>query len=232
MRVLLAGEDASAFIISNALIRDGYVVDEADTLDLTTEAVYLHEYRLVILTSSEWRTDRLDLLRLLNGRSPGTGVVVIAANDESASRTELLDAGADDCIWNPRDEAEVFARIRAVLRRLPRTGHEQSVKVGAVSYRPATHELSIAGLPFVLPRRELAIFDALARRANRVVPHGRLEQAVYGIDDEIESNALISNISRLRQRLSKAGAGVSIRPVRGVGYSLEVMVCGGTHGNA
>jgi DNA-binding response OmpR family regulator len=46
-------------------------------------------------------------------------------------------------------------------------------------------------------------------------------EAVYGFEDEVQSNALDAQVSRLRARLAEAGASVQIRPIRGVGYMLS-----------
>jgi DNA-binding response OmpR family regulator len=48
-----------------------------------------------------------------------------------------------------------------------------------------------------------------------------LEQAVYGFDDEIQSNTLDSHVSRLRRKLGEAGADIEIHAIRGVGYLLK-----------
>ena len=45
---------------------------------------------------------------------------------------------------------------------------------------------------------------------------------MYGIDDDIQSNALEAHVSRLRRRLLDANAGVLLHGVRGVGYMLKV----------
>ena len=55
----------------------------------------------------------------------------------------------------------------------------------------------------------------------RTVARSSLEQAVYNIDDEIQSNALDTHVSRLRRKLSEAEAGVEIHAIRGVGYLLK-----------
>ncbi len=72
-----------------------------------------------------------------------------------------------------------------------------------------------------LPRRELAILEILVRRAGRVVLRETLEASVYGFDDEIQSNALDSHVSRLRRRLREFGCTATITAVRGVGYILD-----------
>jgi DNA-binding response OmpR family regulator len=71
-----------------------------------------------------------------------------------------------------------------------------------------------------LPRREVALLEQLLRRQGRVVPRAILEEKLYGIDDEPESNAIPVHIHRLRKRLDEAGANAEIHTVRGVGYVL------------
>ncbi|HEX2147248.1 MAG TPA: winged helix-turn-helix domain-containing protein, partial [Pseudorhizobium sp.] len=78
---------------------------------------------------------------------------------------------------------------------------------------------TVGGEPLDLPRRETLVLELLVRRNGRTVARGALEEAVYGFDDEIASNALDAHISRLRKKL--AGASVEIHPIRGVGYLLK-----------
>jgi DNA-binding response OmpR family regulator len=65
------------------------------------------------------------------------------------------------------------------------------------------------------------VLEALLRRMGRTVTRSSLEDAVYGIDDEIQSNALDTHVSRLRRKLSEAEAEVEIHGIRGVGYLLK-----------
>jgi DNA-binding response OmpR family regulator len=55
----------------------------------------------------------------------------------------------------------------------------------------------------------------------RTVLRSALEEAVYNFDDEIQSNALDTHVSRLRRKLTEADSGVVINGVRGVGYLLR-----------
>ena len=71
-----------------------------------------------------------------------------------------------------------------------------------------------------LPRRESAILEHLMRRAGRVVPKAVLEEKLYGIDDELGSNAIPVHVHHLRRKLIDSGATVEIHTVRGVGYLL------------
>ena len=65
------------------------------------------------------------------------------------------------------------------------------------------------------------MLEALVRRQGRTVLRSVLEEAVYSFDDEIQSNALDSHVSRLRKKLYDAGSGVEIHGIRGVGYLMR-----------
>lgn len=79
-------------------------------------------------------------------------------------------------------------------------------------------------MPLELPRRELLVLEALVRRMGRTVLRSALEEAVYNFDDEIQSNALDTHVSRLRRKLAEADAGIEIHGIRGVGYLLKKLI--------
>ena len=81
--------------------------------------------------------------------------------------------------------------------------------------------MTIGSIPLDLPRRELLVLVALAKRQGKTVLRSVLEAAVYNYEDEIQSNALDAHISRLRKRLLDAKAGVTVHNIRGVGYLLK-----------
>ena len=86
----------------------------------------------------------------------------------------------------------------------------------------ATEELPDVGeLLLQLPRRECTILEHLLRRQGRVVPKTVLEDKLYGIDDELESNAVPVHVHHLRRKLQDAQATAEIHTVRGVGYLLS-----------
>lgn len=113
-----------------------------------------------------------------------------------------------------------MARAKAVLRRLflDRGG---VVSVGNLSYDIINRAVLVDDNPIIVPRRELAILEAMVRRTGRVVLRETLEVAAYGFEDEIQSNAIEAHVSRLRRRLREANCKVAIRPIRGLGYLLS-----------
>jgi len=95
-----------------------------------------------------------------------------------------------------------------------------ALEAGNVVLDTVGRDVRIAGSNLNLPRRECAILEHLMRRAGRVVPKAVLEEKLYGIDDELGSNAIPVHVHHLRRRLLDAGATAEIHTVRGVGYLL------------
>jgi DNA-binding response OmpR family regulator len=95
-----------------------------------------------------------------------------------------------------------------------------TLKAGNLSFDTIERDVRIGGVPLVLPRRESAILENLMRRIGRVVPKLILEEKLYGLDDEHESNPIPVHVHHLRRKLLDAGASAEIHTVRGVGYLL------------
>jgi DNA-binding response OmpR family regulator len=130
-----------------------------------------------------------------------------------------LDAGADDYLIKPFAMSELVARTKALLRR-PGGALGATLKAGNVKLDTIGRDVSVDGVPIPLPRRETAILEHLLRRLGRVVPKAVLEEKLYGIDDELESNAIPVHVHHLRRKLADGGATAEIHTVRGVGYLL------------
>jgi two-component system OmpR family response regulator len=111
--------------------------------------------------------------------------------------------------------------VRAVLRR-PRLLVPSVLSFGNVELRVGTNEAIVANNKVLLRRREALILGALLMRRDRVVTRAAMIEEIYGFDDEIESNTLEAQVSRLRKRLAELGGDVEIRSMRGIGYILRM----------
>lgn len=221
MKVLLVEDEAEfANTLRIALERECFVVDQADRIAMAREAALSGSYDLVLLDRTLPDGDGLSLLPTLRETHPGLPVIVLSARGEVVDRIAGLDRGADDYLIKPFDVDEMFARIRAVRRRPAALGSEE-IHAGALVFDVTNDEARVAGARLDLTRRELRVLAALVKRRGRTVLRESLEQAVYGFDDEVQSNTLDSHISRLRRKLAEAGAQVEIHAIKGVGYLLK-----------
>nr|WP_286161650.1 response regulator transcription factor [Sinorhizobium sp. NFACC03] len=164
--------------------------------------------------------DGLTLIPKLRAGGIAVPVIVLTAKGCVPDRIDGLETGADDYMAKPFDFDELVARLRAVMRR-PGLVQSQIVSVGKLTFDLEFRDVLVASQRLEMPRREMLVLESLVRRVGRMVPRPALMEAVFGFDDEIQSNALDSHISRLRRKLSDADAGVVINVIRGVGYLLR-----------
>ncbi|MBX9844661.1 MAG: response regulator transcription factor [Xanthobacteraceae bacterium] len=221
MRILLVEDEAEmARALSSALKGYDMVVDHVPTLAEAEEAISADVHAAVLLDRQLPDGDGLALIPKLRARADGVPIIVLTARSELADRIAGLDSGADDYLAKPFAVEELLARLRAVLRR-PAGLQPDSMRAGRLAFDVGHREASVDGRPLDLPRRELLVLEALLRRMGRTVLRSTLEEAVYNFDDEIQSNALDTHVSRLRRKLTDTNAGVEIHSIRGVGYLLK-----------
>jgi DNA-binding response OmpR family regulator len=206
MRILVVEDEAElAQLIIESLRRSGFEADLAPTLEDARIAIGAQSYSLA----------------LLDRRLPDGDSVHLTALDAVSDKIAGLDAGADDYLTKPFDINELLARIRANLRRSSgQDTSEPPITVAALSFDPRSREASVHGQFMILHRRELAVLDSLIRRNGRATPREILIEEVYSGEEELQSNALDALISRLRKHLNENDSGVSIYPIRGIGYML------------
>ncbi|TJZ88994.1 response regulator transcription factor [Paracoccus gahaiensis] len=221
MRIILVEDEPGlAEMLRRFLERERFVVDHLDCLAAAGDACAMVDYDLALLDRTLPDGDGLALVGALRQRRPGIPIIMLSARGDIGDRVTGLDHGADDYLVKPFALDEMLARIRAVSRR-PSQMQGDRIEAGAVVFEPATDAVEVSGQSMTLPRRELRVLAALIRRRGRTVMRETLEQAVFGFDDEIQSNTLDSHVSRLRRRLREADAGVEIHAIRGVGYLLR-----------
>jgi two-component system response regulator QseB len=132
-----------------------------------------------------------------------------------ADKVDGLDSGADDYLTKPFEMDEMFARVRALLRRRGDSKISR-LEVAGISLDPVDHVVEFDGASLDLTAREFAILEILLRNAGRFVSRQRLEEGIYSWGEEVGSNTVEVYISRLRKRFGSA----LIETMRGVGYRI------------
>jgi DNA-binding response OmpR family regulator len=217
--LVIEDEPRIAEILKNGLDRAGFVADVVHLLADAREALALTAYDAAILDLSLPDGNGLKLLAELRPAPNRIPVLVLTARDAVEDRVRGLDAGADDYLVKPFAMVELVARTKALLRR-PGGALGVTLQAGNVALDTVGRDVRVGGIPLPLPRRECAVLEHLLRRQGRVVPKSVLEEKLYGIDDELESNAVPVHVHHLRRKLQDAAATAEIHTVRGVGYLL------------
>ena len=220
MRILLIEDyPPLARSLGRGLREAGYAVDQAADGEEGLALAESAPYDAIVLDLMLPKLDGLSLLARLRRDKNPAGVLILTARDGVGDRVKGLDVGADDYLVKPFAMSELIARTKALLRR-PGAALGITVRAGNIAFDTIGRDVSVAGIPLQLPRRESAILEHLLRRQGRVVPKSVLEEKLYGLDEELESNAVPVHVHHLRRKLQEAGASAEIHTVRGVGYLL------------
>ncbi|MCE7031452.1 response regulator [Lysobacter sp. GX 14042] len=157
--------------------------------------------------------DGLSLLARLRERGDALPVLLLTARDAVEDRIEGLQGGADDYLVKPFDLGELVARLHALIRR---AGGRSSnlVEAGGLRFDPSSGDAWLAGEPVELSRRESTLLASLVQADGRCLTTEQIKDRLYGLDQEVASNAVNVHVHNLRRKL---GADV-VETVRGLGY--------------
>jgi two-component system, OmpR family, response regulator len=197
------------------------VVDIVGSVSDAQQALGNFKYDLAIVDRMLPDGDALAIVAMLNQSAERPAIIMLTAKDAKEDMIDGLNSGADDYLGKPFEPQEFIARVRAVLRR-PRLLVSSVLSLGNVELHVGTNEVVVADNKVLLRRREALILGALLMRRDRVITRAALIDEIYGFDDEIESNTLEAQVSRLRKKLAELGGDVEIRSMRGIGYILRM----------
>jgi len=221
MRLLIIEDERRiADLVAAALKQAGFTVDAVGTVADAAAALPVNAYDGVVLDLGLPDGDGLRLLTDLRCRPESPPVLVLTARDTVEDRVAGLDAGADDYLVKPFAMVELVARMKALLRR-PGGPLGVRLEAGNVALDTIGRDVQVCGQVVPLARQEIAILEHLMRRLGRVVPKAVLEEKLYGMGEELESNAIPVHVHHLRRKLMEAEASCAIHTVRGIGYFLE-----------
>lgn len=179
---------------------------------------------LVVLDVALPGADGIEACQRLRTRGRTRPVLMLTARHEPVDRVTGLDAGADDYLVKPFALAELFARVRALLRRTAPVNvpSDRIAVLGDLTLDPAARTVVRGHGPIEMTRREFDLLHLLVRRAPSVVTRDEIHDRIWGHDDEHFSNSLEVFISQLRRKTEIGGAPRIVHTVRGVGYVARI----------
>ena len=221
MRLLVVEDEPDlGRLLRDALSRTGFAADLAPGIADAEHHLAVAEYDAMILDLGLADGDGLTLLRAFRRRGSTFPVLILTARDAPEDRVNGLDSGADDYLIKPFHMPELIARMRA-LRRRPNAVLGVVLGLGDLVLDTASRQAKVGTAPLVLSLREMALLELLLRRQGRVVAQETIEQALYGFDTTLGSNAVEVLVHRLRRKLAGGGARAVVHTLRGVGYLLS-----------
>lgn len=196
--------------------QNGWTIDTAHDATAAKLALVDHMYSAVLLDLGLPHDSGFAVLQTMRTRYDSTPVLIVTARSQLSDRIKGLDAGADDYVVKPFQLDELWARVRAVVRRSQ--GRVSPLLIsGDVSLDPGKRLVTRAGVRVPLSVHEYRTLLVLMERRGRVVTRNLLEEVVYGGASAIESNTITVYIHQLRRKLGDE----LIATVHGQGYMIE-----------
>lgn len=147
-------------------------------------------------------------------------ILILSVRQSEEEKVAALDAGANDYVVKPFGIAEMLARVRALLRSASGgAAPDTEIVRGDLRIDLARHEVTLAGDPVKLTRKEFDLLALLARNAGRILTHRQLLADIWGLAHEHDLQYLRVFIGRLRAKLGDDPAAPRfILNEPGVGY--------------
>lgn len=221
MRLLLV-EDQAALLkaLRQGLEEEGYAVDTAaDGEDADAKATST-DYDVIVLDIMLPKIDGLTLLKKWRAGGVKSHILMLTARGGTDAKVSGLDSGADDYLTKPFELDELFARVRALVRR----GHQVKsphIKILDLTLDTAAREVQRAGQQIHLTPREYALLEFLAFHAGKVVTRTMIWEHLYDEYDENTSNVVDVYIRYLRNKIDKGFDPPLIQTKWGEGYMLR-----------
>jgi two-component system response regulator MprA len=166
-------------------------------------------------------TDGLAVCRILRDRGNRTPVLMLTARHEVTDRVAGLDAGADDYLVKPFALDELFARVRALLRRASVTGGDQLLRVDDLSLDPEKRQAWRGDRELGLTKTEFDLLELLLFNEGVVVTRDTIYERIWGYEFETSSKSLDVYIGYLRRKTEAGDEPRLIHTIRGVGYTVR-----------
>jgi two-component system response regulator RegX3 len=205
------------------LVKEGYDVIEAADGEEAIREFKAHEPDLILLDLMLPKRNGNDVCQTIRQTS-NVRIIMLTAKDSPIDKVVGLEIGADDYVTKPYETPELFARIKAVLRR----GVEPQVEVGSVIEAGGVrmdierHEVEVNGQRVQMPLKEFELLELLLENVNRVLTRGQIIDRVWGANYYGDTKTLDVHVKRIRSKIEDdPSRPIHLVTVRGLGYKFE-----------
>lgn len=225
-RIAVIGMDGGgAADLTTALEAVGLSCWSSRTIDEATRLLGRETFDLVLLHADGGLAATPAMVRRVRAvLAPMTPLLVILDLAEDAAVAAILEAGADDCLWNGSAERLRLARVGAALRRAASPPEGRGAwRVGAYEIDPSQAAIRLEGVAVDLTRKEFALAELLFANLGRPLSRTYALEAVWGRKPDLPSRTLDTHVSRIRRKLAFGPQhGVKLSPLYGYGYQLDL----------
>ena len=221
MKVLIVEDERALADALEHIVRwAGYAADAVyNGTDALAQAME-GGYDVIVLDVMLPDMDGFQIVSRLRARGNPTPVLMLTARADVSDKVTGLNAGADDYMTKPFDNAELLARLNALCRR---TGE---VVLNEIHFADVTLDLNAARLSagsdsVQLSKKEFELARLLLSHPRQTLSMDAIYSHVWGLDAEVTENNVMAYVSFLRKKLKYLNSRVTIRNIPQIGYRLE-----------
>jgi DNA-binding response OmpR family regulator len=220
MRILIVEDDPKmSTVLRDALEKRAHRIVVASSGTEGLDIALSHQFEAIILDAMLPGMDGFAVARSLRNSKVSTPMIMLTARDATTDVVRGLDSGVDDYLTKPFAFEELFARLRALGRRITAAAslayHFEDLELD-----PLTHAASRSGVPISLTRTEFLLLEFMMRNPRVVLRRDTIINAVWGYERTVENNTLDAFMKQLRSKVDGGFDRRLIHTVRGFGYKL------------
>jgi DNA-binding response OmpR family regulator len=223
VRVLVIEDNPKmAAAIQKGLQEKGYAADVCHSGFEGEDLAAIEPYDAILLDLMLPDRDGVEICRNLRRRSISTPILMLTALSTTEDKVAGLDAGADDYLAKPFEFDELYARLRALLRRGD-ASEGRNLRCEDLELDLYTRKATRAGQEWELSNKEFALLEFLMRNQDRVLSRATIVEKVWDMNFENTSNVVDVYIAALRKKIDRETEIPLIHTVRNAGYRFGVM---------
>ena len=220
MHILIVEDEVKiAEYLAKGLNESGYSTTIAENGVRALSCLQQQSFDLVLLDVMLPDLDGWQVLHTLRTFSQ-IPVLMLTARDHVLDRVKGLELGADDYLTKPFSYIELLARIKSLLRRVPRL-EQEAYQVSDLVLNRLKHEVYRNGQKIDLSQKEFALLQLLMEHQGQVMTRSQIASMVWNINFNTDTNVVDVAIRRLRSKIDDHYTPKLIHTVRSMGYKLD-----------
>ncbi|GGG95639.1 MULTISPECIES: response regulator transcription factor [Pedobacter] len=223
MNLLLVEDEPNVVsVISRGLNDEGFNVSIAPDGLIGKQMALENHFDLIILDIMLPGINGLELCKIIKEHRPNIPVIMLTALGTTENVVNGLDNGADDYLIKPFKFAELFARIRMLLRRYQGViSQDQVITIADLQINLSAKTVKRNQQEITLTATEYRLLEYMAKNKSKILSRIDILENVWDIDFNLGTNVVDVYVNYLRKKIDKNADQKLIHTAVGLGYILK-----------
>ena len=223
MNLLLVEDEPNVVsVVVRGLSAEGFSVSVAPDGTTGEKMALANHFDLIILDIMLPGINGLELCKIIKKEKPNVPIIMLTALGTTENVVNGLDNGADDYLIKPFKFAELFARIRMLLRRYNGTVNpDQIINIGSLQINLTAKSVKRGDEEITLTATEYRLLEFMAKNKAKILSRIDILENVWDIDFNLGTNVVDVYVNYLRKKIDKNSDQKLIHTAVGLGYVLK-----------